>query len=73
MALREAIESYTVFVESSPEVENYELKEDVVKSLSAVYLTDIQIVQQTEEGRGDELWDEATNEFLHGSCATVLE
>jgi hypothetical protein len=51
LALREAIESYTIFVESSTSVENFETKEDIIQSIAAGYLTDIQIIEQTEEGR----------------------
>ncbi|MFH1940503.1 MAG: hypothetical protein ABIL68_00235 [bacterium] len=51
LAIREAIESYYVFVESSTEVENFQLKEDIIESISAGYLKHITVVEQKEEGR----------------------
>ncbi len=60
LALREAIESYYVFVESSTEVENFQLKDDLVRSMSAGYAKNVQIVEQTEEGRTITITIEAT-------------
>jgi len=51
LALRDAIESYYLFVESTSTVENYQMKEDLVQSIAAGNLTDVQIIEQTEEGR----------------------
>jgi len=51
LALRDGIESYYIFVESSTEVENYQLKEDIIETLSAGYIKNLQVVEQTEEGR----------------------
>jgi hypothetical protein len=51
LALRDAIESYYLFIESSTSVENAQVKEDIIRSISAGYLSNIQIVEQTEEGR----------------------
>ena len=51
LAIREAIESYYVLVESSTTVENFQLKEDVIQSVSAGILKEIRIIDQTEEGR----------------------
>ena len=51
LALREAIESYYIFVESSTDVENFQLKEDIIKSITAGYVKNVQIVEQNEEGR----------------------
>ena len=51
LALREAIESYYIFVESSTSVEDFQLKEDLIQSIAAGYLKDVQIVEQAEEGR----------------------
>ncbi len=51
LALREAIESYTVFVESSTQVENFQTKEDIIESISAGYLQNVTVVEQKEEGR----------------------
>jgi len=60
LALREAIESYYIFVESSTDVENFQLKEDIIKSLTAGYVKNVQIVDQTEEGRTITMTVEAT-------------
>ena len=60
LALREAIESYYIFVESSTDVENFELKEDIIKSLTAGYVKNVQVVDQTEEGRTITMTVEAT-------------
>ncbi len=51
LALREAIESYAVFIESSTQVENFQTRDDIVESISAGYLQNVSIVDQQEEGR----------------------
>ncbi|MEJ2629468.1 MAG: hypothetical protein P8078_13065, partial [bacterium] len=51
LALREAIESYAVFIESSTKVENFQTKDDIVESISAGYLQNVTVVEQQEEGR----------------------
>jgi hypothetical protein len=51
LALRDALESYYLFVESVTDVENFQLKEDLVKSITAGSLRDATIVDQSEEGR----------------------
>jgi hypothetical protein len=51
LAVRDAIESYYLFVESSTEVENSTLKEDIINTLSAGYLSNLNVVDQTVEGR----------------------
>jgi len=51
LAVRDAIESYYVFVESSTVVENATLKEDIISTISAGYLKNLTVVDQTEEGR----------------------
>jgi len=51
LALREAIESYSIFIESSTAVENFQTKEDIIESISAGYLQDVTVTEQKEEGR----------------------
>jgi len=51
LAIREAIESYHIFVESSTTVENFQLKEDIIHSISTASLRNVRIVEQLEEGR----------------------
>ncbi len=60
LAIREAIESYYIFVESSTNVENFQTKEDIIQSIAAGYLKDIRVVEQTEEGRTITMAVEAT-------------
>ncbi len=60
LAIREAIESYYIFVQSSTEVENFQLKEDIVNTIAAGYLKNINIVDQKEEGRTITITIEAT-------------
>ena len=60
LALREAIESYSVYVESSTEVENFQVSEDIIQTLAAGYLKDVNIIEQTEEGRTITMTVEAT-------------
>jgi hypothetical protein len=51
LAIRDAIESYYLFVESSSTVENSVMKDDIVKSLAAGHLKNVRTVDQKEEGR----------------------
>jgi hypothetical protein len=45
LAVRDAIESYYVFVQSSTGVENFQTKEDIIQSIAAGYLKDLRIVE----------------------------
>ena len=60
LAIRDAIESYYVFVESSTGVENYQIKDDMIQSIAAGYLKDLRIIEQDEEGRTISMTVEAT-------------
>lgn len=51
LAVRDAIESYYLYVESSSTVENNVLKNDIVESLAAGHLKNIRTLDQKEEGR----------------------
>ena len=51
LALRDAIESYYVFIESTTQVENSQTMEDLIRTLSAGAVKDLKIVEQKEEGR----------------------
>lgn len=51
LAVRDAIESYYLYVESSSRVENSVLKDDIVGSLAAGVLKNLRTVDQQEEGR----------------------
>ena len=60
LAVRDAIESYYVFIQSSTGVENFQTKEDIIQSIAAGYLKDLTIVEQKEEGRTITMTVEAT-------------
>ncbi len=49
MAKREALESYSVFVESSSVVENYVLKNDLIASLTAAVLKNLKVIGKSED------------------------
>jgi hypothetical protein len=51
LAVRDAVESYYLYVESSSKVENSVLKNDMVGSLAAGCLRNLRVVDQKEEGR----------------------
>lgn len=51
LALRDAVESYYLFIESTTTVENAQVKEDLIRSIAAGILTDIKIEDQIVEGR----------------------
>jgi hypothetical protein len=51
LAIRDAIESYYLYVESSSTVENNTLKNDIVESLAAGHLKNVRTLDQKEEGR----------------------
>ena len=48
LAIREAIESYIVFIRSNTKVENFTLSEDIIQTISSGYLEDITILNRTE-------------------------
>lgn len=51
LALRDAIESYYLFIESSTTVENAQVKEDLIEAIAAGYLSEVQVIEQNESGR----------------------
>jgi hypothetical protein len=51
LALRDAIESYRVFVESVGTVQNFNLTNDLVQVISSGYLKNIQVLESKIEGR----------------------
>jgi hypothetical protein len=51
LAKQRAIESHHVFVESSTTVANYQLADDIVKSLSRAMLRNLKIIKEEEQGR----------------------
>ena len=51
MAIRNAIESLTVYVESTATVDNYQLKNDLVQIISSGYIEELNIDNETINGR----------------------
>jgi hypothetical protein len=51
LAVRDAIESYYLFVESSTRVENNVTKDDLIRSLAAAEVKNLRVTDQKEEGR----------------------
>lgn len=51
LAIRNAIESYRVFIESTSKVKNFQLTNDIVQVISSGYLKNIKVLEYTEEGR----------------------
>lgn len=51
LAIRNAIESYRIFVESTIKVSNFSLTNDIVQMLSMGFLKNIAIVKHEEQGR----------------------
>jgi len=51
LAIRDAIESYYVFVESTTKVENAQTKEDLIQSISTGVVQNLKATDQKEEGR----------------------
>jgi hypothetical protein len=51
LAVRDAIESYYLFVESTTTVENSQTKNDLISAIAAGIITDLKTVDQKEEGR----------------------
>ena len=51
LAIRDAIESYKVFVKSASTVKNFKLTKDLINTISSGYLKNVKILEHTEEGR----------------------
>ena len=51
LAIRNAIESYGVFITSTATTKNFQLTNDSIRLISAGYLKDIKIIEHKEEGR----------------------
>lgn len=51
MAIRNAIESLTVFIQSTATVDNYQLKNDLVQAIASGYIYNLKIDNETVERR----------------------
>jgi len=51
LAIRNAIESYRVYIESASSVKNFVLTGDIIQILSSGYLKNIKVLEHKEEGR----------------------
>ncbi|SVC36145.1 uncharacterized protein METZ01_LOCUS288999 [marine metagenome] len=49
MALRNMVESYQTFVASTTDIQNYEVRNDLIQTLSAGYLEDLTVVEERIE------------------------
>ena len=49
LAIRNAIESYRVFVEAASLIDNFIMNTDLVQTISSGYLKDMQVLEHTEE------------------------
>ena len=49
LAIRNAIESYRVFITSASTVKNFQLTNDLVQMISSGYLKDIKVIKQTSK------------------------
>jgi hypothetical protein len=51
LAIRNAIESYRLFISSTSNIKNFKLTNDLVQVISSGYLKDIKAIGHKEEGR----------------------
>jgi tetratricopeptide (TPR) repeat protein len=51
LAIKNALESYKVFVPSTTKINNFTLTDDMVQTLSAGYLRDVKVLHHSENGR----------------------
>ncbi|MCK4727302.1 MAG: hypothetical protein KAT27_00115 [Desulfobacterales bacterium] len=51
LAVRDAIESYRVFIESTSTVKNFMLTNDLLQMISSGYLKNVEVLEHTEKGR----------------------
>lgn len=51
LAIRNAIESFRIYIESTSKVTNFTLTNDLVQTISSGYLKNVKITNHTEEGR----------------------
>ncbi len=51
LAIRNAIESYRIFINSTTKVNNFVLTNDIVQMISSGYMTNIKTISQSVEGR----------------------
>lgn len=51
LAIRNAIESYRVFVEAASLIDNFIMNTDLIQTISSGYLRDMQVLEHSEEGQ----------------------
>jgi len=47
LALRNALEGYQIFVASTSELQNYQLRNDLIQTMASGYLEDLKVVEET--------------------------
>ena len=56
MALRNMVESYQIFVASTTDLQNYEVRNDLIQTLSAGYLEDLTVVEKNIDKEKNEAY-----------------
>ena len=56
MALRNAVESNILFVSSTTDIKNYQIRNDIIQSLSAGYVYDLKIIEERIEKSANEIF-----------------
>ena len=56
MALRNAVESNLLFVSSTTDIKNYQIRNDIIQSLSAGYVYDLKIIEERVEKNANEIF-----------------
>lgn len=56
LALRNALESYSVFVGSMSKVQNFQLRNDVIQSISSGYLNNLTVVEEKIDKNNNEVY-----------------
>jgi hypothetical protein len=51
MALRNAVETYQVFITSTATVKNYKMIQDLVRTISFGHVQDVKVVKESVKGR----------------------
>jgi len=51
LAIRNAIESYRVFIQSTTNVKNFKLTSDIIQIITSGYLKNVKVIEHSEKGR----------------------
>ena len=56
MALRNALESYSLFINSMTKVQDFQLRNDIIQSISSGYLNDLEVVEERIDKYNNEVY-----------------